>query len=113
MDQISEAESEQHDSGDADRGVEKAGASGVNDFVEIHAEAESDDGGLQQEFRQALALDVKRMGERETVHKAREKSERRRDEAAGCEDDPHEEKLFAHTTECGVRLVPSPSSNFN
>ena len=96
MDQISEAESEQHDCGDADGGVEKAGASGVNDFVEIHAKAESDDGGLQQEFRQALALDVKRMGERETVHQAREKSERRRDEAAGGEDDPQEEEALTH-----------------
>src|ERR1700747_2997696 len=97
MDEISEAESEQHDDGDADRGVEKAGASGVNDFVEIHAEAESDDGGLQEEFRQALALDVKRMGQGETVYEACEKSERRRNEAAGGEDDPQKEEALAHT----------------
>lgn len=96
MDEISEAESEQHDGGDADRGVEKAGASGVNDFVEIHAEAESDDGGLQQEFRQALALDVKRMGQGETVYEACEKSERRRKETAGGENDPQKEEAFAH-----------------
>src|ERR1700758_3885979 len=96
MDEISEAESEQHDGGDADRGVEKAGASGVNDFVEGHAEAEPDDGGLQQEFRQALALDVKRMSEGESVHEACEKLKGRRDQAAGGEDDPQEKEALTH-----------------
>lgn len=96
MDETSEAEAEEHNRGDADCGVEETGASGVNDFVEIHAEAEPDDGSLQQEFCQASALDVKRMRERQTVHKAGEKSERRRDQAAGGQDDPHKEEAFAH-----------------
>ncbi len=42
-DDVSESQAQEHDCGDADGGVEKSGASGVDDFVKIHAEAESND----------------------------------------------------------------------
>ena len=42
-------------------GVDKAGASGLKNLMQVHAKAEGDDGSLQQKFRQALAFDWKGM----------------------------------------------------
>jgi hypothetical protein len=39
----------------------------MDHLVKIHAEAKSDDGGLQKKFCEALAFDVKRMRQDETI----------------------------------------------
>ena len=68
----------------------------MNDFVQVHAKAEGDDGGLQQELRQAFAFNVKGMGDGESVNQAAQKREGRRDQASGGEDQCQEEDVLAH-----------------
>ena len=56
LQQIAEAQAEQHRDSDAGGGVDEAGASGVENLMEVHAEAEGNDGSLQEKFREALAF---------------------------------------------------------
>jgi len=39
----------------------------VRDFLQVHAKAQRHHGSLEQKFREALALDMKRMRQREPV----------------------------------------------
>ena len=65
--------------------------------MQVHAEAEGDDGGLQQKFRQALAFDVKGMVEGESVDQSAQKRDGRRDQAAGRQDQCQEKNMLLLT----------------
>ena len=62
----------------------------MDDLMEIHAEAESDDRGLQQKLGKFLALDMKRVHDREAINQATEQSEGRRDQATRGQDESKE-----------------------
>ena len=111
VNQVTEPKAEQHRQGDAGGGVEEAGASGLQDFVQVHAEAEGYDGGLQQEFREVLAFDVKRMGERKSVDQATQKSKRWGDQATRRQDDADEEEVPAHRRSVALKSARRPSRN--
>jgi hypothetical protein len=55
--------------------------------MEIHAEAESDDRGLQQKFGEFLAVDMERVGDGEAIEQATKQSEGWRDHAARGQDE--------------------------
>ena len=50
VEELAEQQAEGHGGGDADGGVEKAGAAGMQHLVQVHTEAERNDGELQKEF---------------------------------------------------------------
>ena len=56
MKEIAESEAHQHRRGDADGRVEKAGTSGVKNFMQVHAKAQGNHRSLQQKFRQTFAF---------------------------------------------------------
>lgn len=66
--------------------------------MKIHAESEANDGGLEQEFREAFAFSVKGMRDAKPVDQATEQSEGRGDESAGGENDSDEKDALAHGT---------------
>lgn len=68
----------------------------MNYIVKIHAEAQSDYGGLQEKLGQAFALDMERVREREAIHQATQKSKGRRDQAACREDNSDKKQFFVH-----------------
>jgi len=55
----------------------------MHNFMKVHAEAESNNRGLQQEFRQTLAFDMEGMSQGESVNQPTEKSDRWRDQTTG------------------------------
>ena len=77
----------------------------MHDFMEIHTEAERNDGCLQQEFRQSLAFGVERVCQRESVNQSTQQRDRWREQAACCQNQPHEEDVLVHTIECGVATL--------
>ena len=48
LEQAAKEQAKQHGSADAKRGVNKTGAAGVHHLLQIHAESQGHDGGLQQ-----------------------------------------------------------------
>lgn len=72
--------------------------------MEVHAEAERYDGGLQEKFRQALALDVKWVNEAQSVREAGQKRDRRRDQATCSYDKAYEEEILFHISRVPRRV---------
>src|SRR5271169_4392297 len=81
--------------------------------MEVNAKAESDDGGLQQKFGEAFALDVKGMRDRESVDQTAQKSEGRGNQAARSQNQGQNEYGLAHCKESGRREERRPSSSFD
>jgi len=69
--------------------------------MEIHTETQCNHGGLQQEFRQALAFHVEGVSQRKSVNQSTQECDGRGDEATGCQNQSHEEEVLVHATECG------------
>ncbi len=111
MQYVAESETKQHDASDTDGGVEESRASGVHNFVQVHAKAEGNDGGLQQKFGQALAFEVKRMHGRESVDEAAQEREGRRDQAGRGQDQGQKEYVLAHGSSVPVEKKRRPSSS--
>ena len=68
----------------------------MNNFAKIHPESESHNGRLQKELRETLAFSGKGMTDAQSVNESSEKSERRRDQAAGGEYHSNEEEALVH-----------------
>lgn len=81
--------------------------------MEIHAEAESDDGGLQQKFGELLAFGVEGVGEGQAIDESAEQGEWGRNETAGGKDECDEKDPFLHMKSLGWRGQLGPSSSFN
>ena len=113
MEEIAERETQKHDGGDADGRVEEARASSLKDLMQVHPKTESDDGGLQEKFGQALAFDVKGMHGSESVDEATEERKGRRDESGRGEDQCQEKYVLAHRSSLRWRQERSPSSSFD
>ena len=96
MEEITESKAEEHGYGDACGCVEKAGTAGLNNLMQVHAEAKSYDRSLQEEFRQALAFDLKRMRGGESIDQTAQQRLGRRNQAARRQDHRQEEYVFAH-----------------
>src|SRR5215469_10987196 len=111
--EVPEHEPNQHNGSDADRGVDKARAAYVNDFMEVHAKAKPNDRSLQEEFGQTLAFRLKWMREDQTVEESTQQGEGRRDQSAGCQNNPYEEEALFHSFSVDGEARGRPSSNFN
>ena len=94
--EVREACADEHGEGDAERGVEESGAADADDLAEVHAESETDDGGLEKEFREAARFEVISMLDRQAVGEAGGESQGRGENAGGGEDDPQEEEILRH-----------------
>ena len=70
--------SEEQRADDRDDGEEDAGAAGLDDLLQVHPEAEEDDGGLQQELRRFRVARRERMAERQREREAEAERDRRR-----------------------------------
>ena len=55
---LAQSEAEEHRKRDAYRGINKSRAACVNDFLQIHSEAEADHGSLQQKLGEMFASDL-------------------------------------------------------
>ena len=81
--QAAKQQAKQHGAGDADRGVEEAGAAGVHHLLQIHAESKSHDRGLQKQLGQRMALHAERMLHGEAECDSTGQRNGRGDDAAG------------------------------
>ena len=90
------AESQTHDErkGNSEGRVDKAAASRLDYFVQIHAEAQCDDRSLQQKSREISAVGWKRMSNAEAEEYSGGQGDGRRDVAARGDDETGEEKRF-------------------
>ena len=71
----------------------------MNNFVQVHSKSEGYDGGLQQEFCQALALNVKGVTQRESVNQSSQKRDGRRDQPTRRQNQAQKEDVLAHDIE--------------
>ena len=94
MQQFAEREAHDEREGYSQRGVDKTAASGLDDFVKIHPEAQRNYGGLQQKSREILAVGRKGMSNTQAKNNADGQGDRRRNIAAGGNDQAGKEKRF-------------------
>src|SRR3984957_16332943 len=66
--------------------VDESAAAGLDDFVQIHAEAERDDAGLQQKSREVFGIGGKRMRDAEAKNNSDGEGDWWRDVTAGGND---------------------------
>src|SRR5262249_43159653 len=89
----------------AEGSVEKASASGLDDFPQIHAESEGDDRGLQQNTRYALAFCAVGMLQAEPKNNSAHQRQRRRNHPNGGHNQAQEkDSLWVHQP---LRLLKS------
>lgn len=96
MKQVAEPKTQQHDTGDADGGVKETRAPRLQDLMQVHAKTESDDGSLQQEFRQPFAFTLKGVHGGKSKDKATQQREGRRDQAGRSQNQRQKEDALAH-----------------
>jgi hypothetical protein len=94
--EIAESEAKEHCNGDARGRVEEARTAGMNNLMQVHAEAKGYDRSLQQESSQALAFDLKRMRGGKSIDQTAQQRQWRRNQAARRQDHGQEKKIFAH-----------------
>ena len=72
-----------HSEADAEDGVNEPAASSTDHVVQVHAEAQSDDGSLQQVAGELFCALVEGMGEGKAEDQPQSEGHRRRDKSAG------------------------------
>ncbi len=107
--EIAESKAEEQREGDAERGVNEAGAARLDDLVEIHAETECDNGGLEQVLGQVVRVRGIGVDAVEPRSDAENERESRGKHTAGCENECEEEKSFCHEFRMALWRVPGPS----
>src|SRR5271154_4098923 len=97
MKEVAKAESQQHRSADAQRGVEKSGTSREQYFAEVHAETQGYHSGLQKEFRQSFTLCRKRVMHGEAINQATKQCDGRGHQSPRRQDKSQEEQILRHS----------------
>ena len=92
MENLAECEAEDHGGGDTDGGVGEAGAAGVGDLLDVHAEAEGDDGGLEEELGEAGGFGAEGVVDREPEGDAADQRDGWGDDAAAGDEEAEEEE---------------------
>src|ERR1700683_1459240 len=104
--QAAEQKPENQRKGDTGGGIEEAATADAQHFVQVHAKAQANDGGLQQESGKVAAIGLVRMDETQSVEQTERESQRRRNNAAGAQNEPNEKESL------GIQLTFSNLCRF-
>ena len=94
LEQSSNSKAEEHGEAYAERGVCEPGPARAYDLVQIHSEAQPNNGCLQEECGQLLSVEVIWVGERQTVDQPGQQCQRSRNEPTGSDDKADEKDVF-------------------